>query len=236
MLHRGSVAQILCASAIMLTLTLTLSTVALAAPGNIGAFFHSLTGEWIGRCEQTTDGKQADNKYFHAVIKQAAPNIYESRFDYYRLDQHSGAPLKIGVSKMTTTIGADGTVKNAISGSGQVMIDENTSKAQKHELSEILTTSPSGGLQGRGTGTINVSGMPFNAGKSGKIKDDRSTWSLSNGVLKISQQLRVGFKALIFGKSFDIAANFTARRGTNVLAMMMGERSYVSKLGGASAR
>jgi len=65
-----------------------------APPASVGSFLDSLVGEWIGTCVQSTDGKAAGNKYFHAVIKQPGPDTYETVFEYYRLDEQTGAPLK----------------------------------------------------------------------------------------------------------------------------------------------
>lgn len=238
MLQHASKARIVCASAIMLALVFTISTISYAAASapDVRSFFHSLAGDWIGTCEQSTDGKQADNKYFHATVRQAGPNSFESRFDYYRLDERTGSPIKIGTSTMTTTVAADGTVKNSVTGSGQVRIDKDTTKPQEHQLCEVLTMSSTGGLTGKGTGTIKVSGMPLGLGKNGKVKDDHSTWSLCDGVLRISQRLKIGFSAFLMSKSFTVAANFTAKRGSDVVALMMNQRAYFSRLGGASRR
>lgn len=208
----------------MLALALIISTTAYAQPASqpnpARDFVHSLVGEWVGVCEQSTDGKQADNKYFHATIKQSGPDTYQTAIEYYRRDEQTGAPVRVGESTMTTGLASDGTATNDITGQGQVMIDPKTSKPEQHDLSEVLTLSPSGGLQGTGSGRISVSGMAFGVGKNGKVDDYRSTWAIQDGALKISQELKVDFKVLFVRKSFVIAAQLTGSRGSDIAGLM----------------
>lgn len=197
-------------------------------------FFKDITGEWIGVCEQSTDGQQAENKYFHAIVKETSPNTFLCSFDYYRIDKDTGAPLPIGKSEVTTTIADDGTVTNKITGSGTVMVNKEP-KDQKHELQEVLSSSKSNSLQGSGKGTISVSGMPLGLGKNGKILNASSNWSLDKDTLVIDQSLKVGFKALFVTKKFDIAAHYTARRGTSVASLMPSKgRAVGAPVGGSS--
>jgi hypothetical protein len=196
-----------------------------AGPHDVGGFIHSLVGEWIGICEQSTDGKQADNKYFHAVIKQSSPGSYQTALEYYRVDDQTGGPVEVGQSTMTTTVAPDGTAKNDITGQGQVMIDPTTSKPEQHDLSEVLRISPSGGLQGSGSGSISVSGMALGAGKNGKVDNYSSSWTMQDGTLKISQDLKVSFRVLFFSKKFAITAQFTGNRGSDIGALMKSAQS-----------
>jgi hypothetical protein len=236
--------------AIALVLTLLVSAVGYAQPGappngaaqpsappaSVASFLHSLVGEWVGTCVQSTDGKAAENKYFHAVIKQPGPDTYETVFEYYRLDPQTGAPLTVGAAIMTTKVAPDGTATNTITGSGQVLLDPKTSKPEQHDLSEVLRVSPSGGLEGTGSGTIKVSGMPLGAGKHGKVRDYHSTWSQSNGVLSLSQRLNVKFKVLFFSKSFAIIADYTARPGSDIVGLMKSAAADVNRVEAASPR
>lgn len=221
---RAPAIRLLSRSAIVLLLVLITSAICYAQPGapasDARSIIQSIVGERIGTYEQISNGEKADDKYFHSVTKQVGPNNFETVFDYYRLDPQTGAPVKIGVSTMNTTICADGSVTNTATGSGEVMIDKKTSKPEKHTLSEVLRLTPSGDMQGTGGGRISVSGLPMGAGKNGKVADYQSTWSLRDDTLRISQQLRVKFKVLFFSKSFNITANFTAKRGSDVIALM----------------
>jgi len=193
-------------------------------------FLDSLIGDWIGICEQSTDGEKAENKYFHASIKQVAPETYTGKFDYYRIDPKTGNPLHIGQSTIRIDIAADGTATSKITGSGSVLV-ENKPKNQEHELTEVLTCVP-GGLLGKGDGKLSVSGMPFGLGKNGKVKSATSKWSINNGVLTISQNIKVGFRALVFNKSFDIATNFKAKKGSNIASLMPKIHSTPTGAGG----
>jgi hypothetical protein len=224
-------------AAVALGLVLAIAAAGHAQPsvspqGDAADFFRKAVGEWIGTCEQSTDGKQAENKYFHAVIKQVDACSFSGQFDYYRFDTKTGSPLRIGQSTFAVTIEPDGTARSKITGQGVVMVDKDP-KQQKHELLEVLTCT-GGGLQGKGNGTISVSGMPLGLGKNGKVKNAASVWSINNDVLTMSQSLKVGFRALIFTKSFKFDARYTARRGTDVASLM--PKVYAMPTGGASRR
>lgn len=182
-------------------------------------FFRSIVGDWIGTCEQSTDGEQADNKYFQATVREVNPNSFNTRFEYYRLDKSTGKPLRIGDANVATTIGSDGVAKSKIVGSGTVLVEEKP-KPQKHELIETLSSTRPGTLTGTGTGTVSVSGMPLGLGKNGKVKGSKSVWSLNNGTLQIDQKLNIGFRAFVFNKNFTIQANYTAKRGTDIASLM----------------
>lgn len=195
---------------------------------NTADFFKNIVGEWIGTCEQSTDGKKADNKYFHALVKQIDTNTFSTTFDYYRIDKKTNMPIRIGDTIVTTTIGADGMAKSKITGKGIMLVNDKP-KNQQHELQETLTLAGSGNLQGQGNGKISVSGMPLGLGKNGKIGSSKSDWSLSNGVLSIRQTISAGFKALFFKKTFNVAANYTARRGSNVASLWAPQSRSASK-------
>jgi len=210
-------------AAIGLTFILSAASFAQVSSGakDVAAFFRSITGEWIGTCEQSTDGEKAENKYFHAVIKQVDPSTFSSKFEYYRFDKAKNAPLKIGDATVITTVAPDGSAKAKITGEGIVLVNEKP-KDQSHELQESLVGLSSGGLQGQGTGKVSVKGMPLGLGKNGKVESSKSNWNLDNGVLTIDQNLKVGFRALFIKKSFDMTAHYTARRGTDVASLITG--------------
>ncbi len=239
-MHRGrSQAWVFRRLAIALLLVLLAAAVGYAQPSappaSVADFLHSLVGEWTGTCVQSTDGKATDNKYFHAIIKQSGPATYETVFEYYRLDPQTGAPITVGATTMATTVAADGTATNRIAGKADVLIDPETLRPEQHDLSEVLRVSPSGGLEGTGSGTIKVSGMPLGAGNSGTVQDYHSTWSQSNGVLSMSQHLEARFKVLFFSKSFAIIADYTARRGSDIVGLMKSASANASRVGGAPA-
>lgn len=210
-------------AAIALGLLLVISTAGLAQPvdgtqSDTRNFFRGIVGEWIGTCEQSTDGQKAENKYFHGVIRQSGPNEFSSRFSYYRMDDKKGVPVAIGESTIITTLLPDGSAQNKITGNGVMLVNKQP-KNQQHELIEVVHPS-SGGLQGQGSGKISVNGMPLGVGKNGKIRNAKSAWVLQNDVLTINQTLTAAFRAFIFGKSFGFTANYTAQRGTNVASLM----------------
>lgn len=205
--------------AVIATTLPSFATVALAAPSkdNVRAFLQSITGEWIGVCQQSTNGELAEDKYFHAMVKQVDASTFDTKFEYYRLE--NGAPLHIGTSCVTTIIGPDGTVSNKIKGQGTVLV-ENKPKQQQHDLLEVIKLTGDNKLEGSGSGSISVSGMPLGIGKNGKIKSSKSEWTLANNVLTIHQTIKATFKVLFFGKSFDVVAHYTATRGSDVASLM----------------
>ena len=208
----------------VLVLAFAVSALSYAQPSpsvqeNAEDFFRGIVGEWIGVCEQSTNGEQADNKYFHAVIEQVGRGSFASEFNYYRFDEATGAPLHVGSASVMTTIETDGTVTNEISGEGIMLVDYRP-KQQRHELVETLTCAEFGGLTGEISGKISVSGMPFGLGKNGRVYDGTSTWSLDDDILTIRQSLKVGFRILFFTKSFKVTATTTAHRGTDVASLM----------------
>lgn len=189
-------------------------------PKDTAGFFFNIIGEWIGTVEQYTGGVKADTKYFHTVVKQTSPDTYDAVFEYYRLDKKTHAPVQIGATTMTNKIAADGTATNTITGKGDVFINPKTSKPEEHQLSEVLHMSPSGSLEGKGSGRISVSGIALGAGKNGKVSDYTSTWVLNNDVLKLEERLKVTFHVLFFEKHFDIVDKFEAKRGSDITGMM----------------
>jgi hypothetical protein len=202
-------------------------------PSSVASFLGSLVGEWIGTCIQSTDGQASDNKYFHAIIKQLDPDTYETVFEYYRLDPQTGAPIKVGLAIVTTKVAPEDTATNTIVGSGEVLLDPQTSKADQYELSEVLSVSPAGGLEGTGSGRISVSGMPLGLGKNGKVQDYRSTWSENNGVLSITEHLKVKFTVLFFSKRFTVVAGYTAQRGSDIAGLMKSAFADKPRVSGA---
>lgn len=195
-----------------------------ASQGEIASFLHSIGGEWVGTCEQSTDGEQAENKYFHIVNKKVNDNTFESRIDYYR--NVDGKPLHIGNDSVVITINANGTATSKITGEGTMLVNMKP-KQQKHEMNEVLTYSD-GKIHGTGSGIISVSGMPFGVGKNGKILSSSSTWSINKGILTISQTCKAGFKALFITKSFQVIANNSARKGSDLAALIKKGDTVVS--------
>ncbi len=213
-----------CTLAMMLAVVSIASTVAHSQPATpssgIEAFFAALPGDWIGTVSQSTDGKFSDTKYFHVATKQLTPDIFETVFTYYRLDEKTGAPVLSGVSGMATKIDDSGLATNTLIGKGDIMVEPNSWKTETHEITELLRTAPAGGLEGTGSGKISVIGMPLNAGKNGKVKGYTSTWSVTDDVLSISQRFKVAFKVFLFSKSYTITADYTAKRGTDIVGLM----------------
>lgn len=216
--------KMVCVLVTVLTVVLIASTVGYSQsafqPSETGCFFESLPGDWIGTVSQCTDGKFGDTKYFHAATKQLSLDTYETVFTYYRLDAKSGAPVPAGVSGIATKIDTFGTATNSTTGKGDVLVDVDTRKSETHELTEVLRTSPTGGLQGTGSGKISVTGMPLGLGKNGKVQGYSSTWSVIDDVLKISQRYNVSFRVLLFRKSYTITGDYTAKRGSDILGLM----------------
>lgn len=215
------IAKVFGTLAVLLAVAVLSPSIGLAQsqPADVGSFIHKLTGEWVGTYEQFTNGKKADTKYCHAIVKQSGPDSYQTVMEYYRLDKNTGAPVRIGQSVMTTDVSPDGTATNSITGKGTVFIDPKTQKPEEHDLSEALRASAAG-LEGIGSGKISVSGITLGMGKNGQVSDSHSTWSINNGTLRISQDLKVNFKVLVFNKSFDVKATFTAKRGSDLNELM----------------
>jgi uncharacterized protein affecting Mg2+/Co2+ transport len=189
-------------------------------PRDISSFFHEVIGEWIGTVEQYTDGVKADTKYFHGVVKQTSPDAYEAVFEYYRLDNKTHTPVQVGVTRMTTKITEEKIATNTITGRGDVFLNPKTSKPEEHRMSEVLRMSPSGSLEGKGSGKISVGDTVLGIGKNGEVSDYTSTWELNNGVLSITERLRVTFHVLFFAKHYDIVDDFKAKRGSDIMGLM----------------
>jgi hypothetical protein len=185
--------------------------------------YKTLAGEWVGTCEQTTDGEPTENKYFQAVIKETSPNVFTSTFTYFKSDGATDKPVQIGSTKVVSTVQPDGTVKNDIQGEGTVLV-ENKPKNQTHKLSEVLTAEGHSSYSGKIGGKISVDGLPFGLGKNGRVSSGTSTYALNGDVLTINQKVTATFKILIAKKSFNITMNSTAKRGTDVAALMKADR------------
>lgn len=229
-MRRGTfLARTVCVSAIALIVLVITSATGNAQPvtesSGIEGFFAKLPGDWVGSVAESTDGKAGSAKFFHSVTKKLSADIYETVFTYYRLDEKTGAPVLVGVSGMATKIDTAGTATNTVTGKGDILVDVNTWKPETHDLTELLRTSPTGGLVGTGGGNISVTGMPLGLGKNGKVQGYTSTWSLNNDVLKISQKFNVGFRVFLFRKSYAVTIDYTAKRGTDIIGLMKAAKS-----------
>jgi len=192
------------------------------------SFMENMVGEWIGTFDQSTNGVKASTKYFKAVARRTGPDSLKTEFKYYKFDPETQQPFDAGMSIMTSAIGPDGTVTNTFNGGGDVLIDVNTMKWERHQFSEILKMSSPSILEGSGTGTIRVSDAPSEKGKKGKIVKYVSTWSMNDGVLRIAQQFAVKFKVLFFGKVYEISMAHTVKRGNDILGLIRDAESQAS--------
>jgi hypothetical protein len=209
---------------VALSILLTASTLSHAQGQtcNTGDFFRKIVGDWVGICQQSTDGEKAEDKYFHVVVKKTGDNAFESRFEYYRLDPKSGAPVRAGESIVTTIIGSDGLACSRIIGKGTVMVYKSP-KTQQHDIRETASSDGPNAVHSAGNGTVSVSGMPLGLGKNGKVTSTKSVWTLADGSLSIHQTLKIGFRALLVGKSFSMIADYKAKKGTDVASLMTGK-------------
>lgn len=189
------------------------------APMSLPSFYKTLLGDWVGVCMQSTDGQQAENKYFRITIKDTGSGMFISQFTYYRSDGATGTPIQIGETTAISTVQPDGTIKNDIQGKGSILV-EKKAKQQSHKLTEVLSPTGPTTFAGKIDGKISVSGLPFGVGKNGKVSNGKSAYLLNNGVLTINQTFKAAFKILLFKKSYTVTANSTARRGTDVSALM----------------
>lgn len=179
-------------------------------------FFGKVVGDWIGVCEQTTDGEKADDKYFHATVTRKDANTFETYFEYFRADK-TGAPVRAGESTAITTI-RDGVASSKVTGKGFVLVYQKP-KSQRHEIQEVTRGVTRDSLRSDGKGSISVMGMPLGLGKNGKA-DVKTTWSINGDSFTIRQKVKIVFRALFIKKTFDVTANYTAHRGADVAQLM----------------
>lgn len=184
------------------------------------SFLQGLCGEWIGKCEQVAEHEEPDVKYFHAVIKQHEDGSYQGAFEFFRQD--GGSLISCGETSVVTTFGSDGMAVSKIKGSGKVKVSDKYND-QRHELTETLSYTEDGSLQSKGTGKINISGMPLGLGKNGRVKESQSVWSIRDGMLSIDQKMSVSFKALVITKTVEVKTRYTARRGSDVKVLLCQE-------------
>ena len=192
-------------------------------------FLKSIIGEWVGKCEQSTDGIKADDKYFHAVVKQVNSNTFHTKFEYYRYGKNNNSPLRIGESTVTTVIEKDGRAQSKMTGSGVVLVN-NKPKKQTNQLTEKLTAADAYTLNGEGCGKICVLGMPFGLGKNGTINTAKSIWTIKNGELSIEQSIIAGFRASIFSKTFSVTAHYVAKHGKDIAHFMNKDKQASAKM------
>jgi hypothetical protein len=189
-------------------------------PQDINAFLQAMAGEWIGTFDQSTNEVKAPTKYFHAVARQTGPDSYETVFEYYTIDSKNQTPLDAGMSSMATTVSSDGIATNIITGQGDVLIDADTLKSEQHTFIDIVHMSSPDVLQGQGTGSISVGDTPSKPGKKGKVTNFSSTWSMSNGTLRITQQFEVKFKILFFSRTFKITMDHKVSKGSDIMGLI----------------
>jgi len=186
-------------------------------PPDVAQFFRAVIGEWVGVCKQSTDNEAAEEKYFRATIKEVSPGSFQAHFDYFRTDCN-GTLLQIGASEVTATLCGNGATGRIV-GNGEVTVERKVRK-QEHDITETMVSTASGLVTAKGSGSLKVAGMPLGLGKLGKVKDDQSTWSLSNGTLTVHQSMNVVFRALFVSKSFKVDASYTAVRGSDVSTLL----------------
>jgi len=182
------------------------------------SFYQKVMGDWVGTYHHTTDGEEAEDICFRFCVKQEAPSSFTGEFSYFRQNEVTGEPIPAGTAVIKSTIQADGSIKNIISGKGTIRIDQKL-KPQTYDLVETLCKSDCG-LSGDISGKVSVSDLPFGLGKNGKVNRGFSAWSLKDGVLTIEQDIKAGFKILLFSKSYSLVATTKATRGTDVAALM----------------
>lgn len=185
-------------------------------------FYKQVVGDWVGMYEHSTDGEQAEDIYFKFSVKQADPNSFTGQFAYYRLNPATGDAEPAGTATIQSIVQADGTVKNAISGEGTILVEKKL-KQQSYNLIETLGNSECG-LAGNIGGKTSVSGLPMGLGKNGQVYNGSSIWSLDGDTLTIKQSLKVAFKVLLFNKSYALLASSKATRGTDLAAIMKKSR------------
>ena len=191
-----------------------------AKPMDVNTFFGNIMGDWIGTFDQFTNKEKAPTKYFHMVAKQTGSDSYEATFKYYRIDQKTRKTEEAGLSNIITKITPDGTATSSITGKGDVLINPETLRPEQHQLTETAQINQDGILYGKGSGSIKLGGMPLGLGRNGKVTDYTSIWSMKNDTLQIDQILKVRFKVLFFSKTFNITTKFTAKRGSDVMALI----------------
>ncbi len=62
--------------------------------------------------------------------------------------------------------------------------------------------------------------MALGEGRNGKVSDYTSTWALNNGVLSITERLKVTFRVLFLPKHYDIVDVCKAVRGSDIMGLM----------------
>lgn len=183
---------------------------------SVRSFLSGLVGEWIGTCEQCTKNDKPDKQYFHAVLKQLDDGSFECKFQLFRQGD-KGLSL-CGETSIVTSFDSKGSAVSKIKGTTEVMVSDKPTDS-RHELTETLTCTE-GGLQGKGSGRISVSGTPLGLGKNGQVKSSESVWSIKDGVLSIDQKMSVSFKAVIVTKKVDVQTHYTAKRGSDVKTLL----------------
>lgn len=194
----------------------------LSRDGDGGSFMREMVGDWIGTFDQSTDRVKAPTKYFHASVTQTGPDSYETLFKYYKLDPLTLKAVDAGTSRMETNIVPDGTARNKMIGGGDVLIDAETLKSEQHEFNEVLQAASPNVLQGLGTGTIRLRDPSSRGGKDkkGKIVKGVSTWSMDEGVLRITLKFEVRFKVLFFARTYQITMDHNVKRGSDIMGLI----------------
>lgn len=204
---------------VVITYISNMQPVDAASKADICKVFDKMTGEWVGVCDQKTDGEELDRQYFVVNVKKTGEDVYQSKFSYYIRNEKTGSPEPAGSMLIVTVLKADGRVVNRINGEGRVMFNGKP-KTQKYEIIESIILVPDGTIRSSGSGEICVDGIPFGLGKNGKLTDTKSVWRFYNGVFSICQEVNAKFKALFVSKSYKFRAEYSASKGSNISEFM----------------
>ncbi|MHB1457627.1 MAG: hypothetical protein ACYC0V_12000, partial [Armatimonadota bacterium] len=191
---------------LLFSLTISVSIAAnTVASQNINPkdFSSRIVGDWIGICEQVVGEKKSPVQCFTLKVSQTDQNSFNSKISYYKKDESNNKFVSCGETVIDTTIAPDKSATSVIKGNGLALLG-NSFKKETHQIVETFKAIGPNQLEGTGTGTMSVSGIALNMGKKGKVSKSKTTWSISDDLLKIENSMKVKFSFLCFGKTNSI--------------------------------
>lgn len=182
-------------------------------------FYERVLGHWVGTTVSRTDGEAPVTGYFHAVIERVDAGAFREEYIQYRVLPKTGALERAGTQSFRSTIESSGVIRRTYQGSGTVLMDSKPRKQSFEARGEMHSAGPNQ-LAAEAQGKIAVAGLPFNAGKNGKLQKASATLALEGDELVGQTRFDAVFRVLLFKKRYRMDIELRGRRGADVQAVV----------------
>jgi hypothetical protein len=178
-------------------------------------FYARVLGNWVGTTVSRVNDDAPVTGYFHLVVSRVDENTFREEYLFYRVLPTTGALERSGTRTYLSTIASDGAIRRTSRGSGTILVNSIPRNQSFEASGEVYFTGPDR-LESKAQGKIAVEGLPWNAGKNGKLRKATATVALEEEKLIGRMRFEASFRVLFFRKRFRIESQLRGQRGNNV--------------------